>query len=63
MTMGCRLDTPALNVFAIALVTGLSPHITGFKPLPVHMRYVVDKGTLGHVLLQAFQFIISVSFH
>jgi len=44
-------------------VAGLSRLRSGFDPSTVHMRFVVNKMTLGEVLLPAFLFPLSVSFH
>jgi hypothetical protein len=47
------------------LVTGLSLQGPGLNSRPVHVGFVVDKGTLGQVFLwgQYFDLIIAVLFH
>jgi len=45
------------------VVNGVSPHMTGCNPGPVHIRFTADKVAMGQVLLQIFQLPLLVSFH
>jgi len=43
------------------LVTGFSPRRYGFSPRSVHVRFLVDKLTLGEVFSELLGFHLSVS--
>jgi hypothetical protein len=45
------------------LIAGLSPHIPGFDPSPIHVGFMVNKVTLLQVFLRILRFLLSTSFH
>jgi hypothetical protein len=45
------------------LLAGHSPRRPGFKPMSVHVGFVVDKVTQGQVFLRVLCFLLSISFY
>jgi hypothetical protein len=56
LSLCCYSNINYKNTIAQALVAGLSSQRLGFAPRSVHVRFVVDKVTLGRVFFRVLGF-------